>query len=57
MKVANLVFLCGIPLLWFPDDDPLWMETCANIQRQITIQISKTKSCAFCCLSVALCLP
>jgi hypothetical protein len=34
IKVANLV-LCGIDLVWFPDDDPLWVETRRNIQSDI----------------------
>jgi len=34
--VANLV-ICGISLVWFPDDDPLWIEICMNIQCDITM--------------------
>ena len=36
IKVANLV-LCGIVFVWFPDDDPLWIETCRNIRCNIMI--------------------
>jgi hypothetical protein len=36
IKVSNMVF-CNIALVWFPDDDLLWMETCGNIQRQIIV--------------------
>ena len=35
-KMANLV-LCGIALLWFPDDDPLWIETLRTIHYDINI--------------------
>jgi hypothetical protein len=42
--VANLV-LCGIALVWFPDNDPLWIETCSNIQCDIIIYISKEQLC------------
>ena len=31
IKVTNLV-LCAITFVGFPDDDPLWIETCRNIQ-------------------------
>jgi len=40
-QMPNLV-LCGIALVWFPDDVTLWGETCMNIQcDNIIIQISK----------------
>jgi len=31
---------CDVALVWFPDDDdnnPLWIETCGNIQCDIVI--------------------
>ena len=29
--MVNSVF-CGIDLVWFPEDGPLWIETCRNNQ-------------------------
>jgi hypothetical protein len=26
------LFLCGVTLIWFPDDDPMGIETCRNVQ-------------------------
>ena len=46
-------FFCGINLVWFPDDDRLWIETCKNIQCDSIISISKEQYCAFWWLTVA----
>jgi hypothetical protein len=50
--VANSV-LCDTALVWFTDDDPLWIKTWRNIQCDTVIQISKEQYCAFCWLNVA----
>jgi hypothetical protein len=36
IKVANLVS-CGIALVWFRDDDLLWIEICRNVHCDIII--------------------
>ena len=46
-KVASL-FLCGVGLVWFPDDDPLGIETYSNVLCGNVTQISKDRYCAFC---------
>jgi hypothetical protein len=52
INVDNLV-LCNIAVISFPDDDPLWIETCRYILCDIIISISKERYCAFVSLSVA----
>ena len=39
VKLANLL-LCHITLVWFPDGDPLWVETYRNIHYSIIIHVS-----------------
>jgi len=39
IKLVNLL-LCHIALVWFPDDDPLWVETYRNIHCDIKIHVS-----------------
>jgi hypothetical protein len=46
-------YLYGIALVCFPDDDPLRIETCRNIQCYIIKYISKEQYYAFCWLNVA----
>jgi hypothetical protein len=47
-KLTNLV-LIHITLVWFPNDGPLWTETCGNVKCDFVIHISKEQLCAFCC--------
>jgi len=47
-----LWFFCGTVLVWFPDEDPLRIETFRNVQCDIIIQISMEQFCAFCLLIV-----
>jgi hypothetical protein len=35
-KFAGLI-LCGVALIWFPDDYPLGIETYTSVQRDIII--------------------
>jgi hypothetical protein len=51
--VAKLVLCGSIAFVWFPDDDPLQIKTCRDIQCDITICISKEQYYAFCWLSYA----
>jgi len=44
IEVANSVFFCGTDLVWFPDNDHLWIETCRNIQCDSIISISKKQA-------------
>jgi hypothetical protein len=53
--MANLVLFC-ITLVWYPEDDPLRIEACSDVQRGTVMKISKEKFCAFCWISVANCL-
>jgi len=45
-KVTKMV-ICCISLFWFPEDVPLWTETCRNVQCDIVILISKSWVCVF----------
>lgn len=38
IKLFNLL-LCHIALVWFPDGDPLWVETYRNIHCGIIIHV------------------
>ena len=42
----NLV-LCSITLVWFPDDDPLGIEICMNVQCDVVIEVCEEQYCAF----------
>ena len=63
-EVGTLV-LCIIALVWFPDEDPLRIETCRNVQCDIIyiyiyiymcvcvcVCVCVEQLCAFCLLSV-----
>jgi hypothetical protein len=45
-RVAKLL-VSVIALVWFPEDYPLWIQTCKNIRCNIIIQISKQQHCKF----------
>jgi hypothetical protein len=36
IKVANLA-LWGTVIVWFPDDDPVWIKTCRNIRSDVRL--------------------
>jgi hypothetical protein len=46
-KLATFIFMqCCFD--WFPDEDPLGLETCRNILCDIITEIYKAEHCAFC---------
>jgi len=55
IRVANLV-LYSVALLGFPDDGPLWIKICRNVQCDIIMYISEEQFCAFCWSNLLNCL-
>jgi len=45
-RVINLVS-CGMDLVWFPPDGPLWIDACKNTQCDIVIWICNGTICTF----------